>query len=228
MKQRIIIILIAATIPFMSGCGKKWKKTSEAFFDVQLNKPTQDEAFIEITGGTLLVKKFMFEGTRKQGDDVVFEDDFEGEGGAINIALGTMVPVLNYDIPQGTYTEIKSKFEFGPKDANSTMQVDGIYHDNESGLSQSFTVLLNDDFESTITAQNSEGGNEIVIIAENVTGAKINLDMEEWFAVVPEELIKEAVADANKSVLIISKTENEAIYALIANRIGIGDEMMFE
>ncbi len=221
------LVLIMASLLIFTGCGRKWKKTSETLFTLEVLPMTPYIDYLSITGGTLKLEKFVFDGTRKQGSAVYFEDNFPDNQAIIDMATGTTTPPLYYDLPQGTYDNMRIGLHFDKEDSNNSLRLNGVYTNKEAGTKHNFILQIEDKLVSEITAQNLNGDNSIVIIAEEMTNAKIQLDVKEWFALVPSSMLTNAFS-GSKASIVISKTQNSDIYALIAGRIGIGDRVVFE
>jgi len=221
-------ILSIVFVAFFVSCNRKWKKTSETVIDIELIKSSSNVSHIEITEGTILINKFDFKGIRKQGEEVQFEDYFDKNNSEINVQSSTS-PYLIYDIPQGTYTSITTKLRFDKKDSENSIIINGFFINSSKSSKVPFSLVIDDQLESETEGIGPTHSSEINIIAEIETKATISINIIDWFTLVPRSLLAgaERIKINGVSTILISKDKNEEIFALIIDKIGENDQLIF-
>lgn len=109
------------------------------------------------------------------------------------------------------------------------MQLNGLYFDLAGDtVPVQFKLSLMDAFE--VQAINSDGGNEINLVAGRPAKATIVLNPSNWFANITQSELEQATQNIDSDETSISiDIENESnLYNLIINRISEGNEVVFE
>lgn len=176
----------------------------------------------------MVLEELDFDGTRKQGqNDISLVKKFE-TGFNIPFNQNASGTGITFNIPQGTYTEIRISLRV--KDFNNAPSIilNG-YYVNTIGntLPVYFEYENNEHIE--IAAKTSSGNTEIVLIEDKPSNAAIILNPHYWFGPVTQNMLETADTTIINSVpnIIITKDDNEDIYDLIINRIRDGNEVIF-
>ena len=216
MKQLIYILIIL--IP-LSSCNKKWKKTSESDFSLNIVKSKSSVDYINITEGSLYLDVFSLDGVRKKGKDVSFKESFD-EVRVFDVSSSSITPLLTYDIPQGEYTSLSVNLRYDVYDTIGAMIIKGTFKDSND-LDVPFVFQLEDRIDITILATSSTGGN-ITIVEGQKSQPVIQLNIIDWFEQIPQGSLEEADASEEDGVEVIhiNKSDNYLLYSLILDRIG--------
>lgn len=211
-KKNIIFISILFFI--LTGCNKKWKKTADINLGFAITSTNSSVESISIISGTLKLEKFTFSGVREKGASVDFEDNFTEEE-SVDCISSTLSQDILYKIPQGKYTSIDAIISLNSSDS-AIIEIRGQFLDS-IGEYEDFIFNLNDATEIDLSNQDL-----IEIIADQNGNFLIHLDVANWFSSIPDAVMEEAntVSIDGSDVILINKTNNELIYALIVSRIG--------
>ncbi len=223
-KKYFLIFLILILV---GSCGKKWKKPTKVSVQYYINNKTGSNN-IEFTGGFIVLSAFEFEGDRKQADDQYFEKEFP-QGLHINFQQELTVAEMEFDIPQGTYTDIVLAFETYDVNDTSSIYVEGIYtNDNGDKIPVAFDFWDSEYF--SVTARAKEGDNEIIFDHNKPLCAKIELDPVVWFSGISKTILDNAnLININGSQTIyISGKYNTDIYEIVVSQLDKSTEAIFE
>lgn len=209
----------------MGSCNRKWKKTAPAGFSIQLEKSSAGNNFLSFQSGTIYLDKFGIEGDRKQGDNVLFEDEFESSS-QINVSTSVITPALSYDIPQGTYTELRMDIRIRENNGGNSIILNGMY-DNGSVLTP-VLFEFSDKVDIRVFASSS-GGSEITLMEDEQTTATITFGIISWFGTVTTNMLDNASLTDIGGVMtiVINESENNNIYDVVVNRIGLSETVIF-
>lgn len=131
-------ILSVLMISFLlSSCKNEFKETAPIQVSLKLTNPIISNS-ISISGGTARIGSFGITGERKQGDDVSFLNSFSSETTA-DLSSGTINPLINFDLFQGTYTRLDVNLGIKQTGANGSIELLGEYNDGgEEGENKKF------------------------------------------------------------------------------------------
>lgn len=227
MKKLYIFIAVFGIILFLYSCGKKWKEPTDVTFNFKLNA-NSNNGLIKFTSCNLNLSELSFDGERKQGDKTIdFEKKYSGL--QINFSQTLSNTGIIFQIPQGAYTRINVGFSLDTILTEIAMQLNGLYFDLAGDtVPVQFKLSLMDAFE--VQAINSDGGNEINLVAGRPAKATIVLNPSNWFANITQSELEQATQNIDSDETSISiDIENESnLYNLIINRISEGNEVVFE
>jgi hypothetical protein len=215
--MKCIKYIFISSLLIAISCNK-WKKPSDIKFYVDIDKTSTLGGQLNFTGGTFVLEYFDFEGKRKQGDDVYFTKDFTN---GLSIPFNGSQPVseLEFMIPQGEYERIDVGMRTFDDNNTICILVEGTYTYTGGG-SIPFRFEFEDSEQFKIRAENDNGGN-IVLDKDVLSPAKIVLDPDHWFEVVPISYFENAdTFNVNgTNTIVINKNDNDNIYNLVVDRI---------
>lgn len=216
--------LLLGFLVLLAGCERKWKKTASTTFGVEIHK-VQPSPPLTITGGIIRLDKFEFEGKRQQGSDVFFSKE-EDNLNSIDLATSTFLNQMNYDLPQGTYTEIRCKMRFKSTDASQpAVRIEGMY---VNAANQSIPVV----FESfdMVPLEIAQSNTQFVVVEDRSSSPTIHLYANEWFSGITTNQMENAdlVVINSIPVLKIDEQNNSDLYELVFSRIGTIESLEFD
>lgn len=175
-----------------------------------------------------MLNKISFKGERKQGtQEISLYQQFSGNK-PINFSDKAVGVGINFDIPQGTYSQIEITLETGTDIKGNSLQINGTYKDS---LNNTLAVqfIFSAANITTMMATNTSGGNGIVLIADQPATATISINPAYWFASLSKSTMENAEHEKVGGVetIQISNDENEDIYNLIVSRIKDGNGVVF-
>lgn len=218
-----IPILLALVVVACSSCQRKWKKTAPVEFipELVLQNSSPD---LDLQAGILRIDKFEFEGKRQQGNDVYFSDEVAGLT-VLDITTSSFLNALRYDVPQGTYDEIRCRIRFKSSDSNvPSIHIEGNYINSSS---QSFPVIF--EAYDQVPIEINLSGTEAVFVEETDATGRIHFNVNEWFSALTANQLDNADLTSVNSVqtILIDEQNNSDLYEIIFNRIGTTESINF-
>ena len=219
--------LCTALILCMVSCGRKWKKPTEVDFRFEVIKSASNLDYLEFNSGEISIDHFSFEGKRKQGEDVVFENDLADN--YVDVDANTVAQPVQYDIPQGTYTDIKVNIRIkATATSDDAIVLNGTYFgDND----QIVTVIFRfgEDVNIATKAKPKDGGSNIVLVADQFKEVVITIDLTHWFNIISDAMLEGAdYFEIDDSwTILIDEVHNNHLYELIISRLDEGVETTF-
>lgn len=214
--MRIYLLAIITSLLFVS-CNK-WKKPTDVQFKADINKSQTLNGRLSFNSGYLFIESFDYDGDREKGDDVIFNSEFVN-GLQVPFDLNTSLTELQFMIPQGEYKRIDIGIRTFDNGTDPTILLEGVYEYIAGG-----TIPVRFEYEDSkqfgIRAEEDGGGN--IILDKDVSSvAKIVMDPVYWFEVVPESYFESATITnlGGVNTIVINKSENDAIYNIVLNRL---------
>lgn len=219
------LILLMSAVVFFS-CGKKWKQTTEVAFQFKMSS-VPPNPYLSFQSGTIVFNEFYFEGERKQGKGVSFHSA-RPEGWTVDYASGLTTPPVQFDIPQGTYTEIELEIE-NESYSGATIEIHGTY---TNPLSQQIPVVFQyfEDDVFYFRAEADNGQSEIVLIEDQPAEAEVVFNVSFWFSTVTSNMLGQAQTTiiGGQEVILIDDSQNSDIYDLVVSRMEKGNHAIFK
>lgn len=216
------ILVIFVTLAGFS-CQRKWKKTAPVEFKPVLSLQNSSPD-LDLQSGILRIDKFEFEGKRQQGNDVFFSNEVDGLT-ALDITTSSFLNALRYDIPQGTYDEIRCRIRVkSPESSLPSVHIEGNY---VNASSQSFPVIF--EAYDQVPIEISLTGYEVVFIEETDATGRIQFGVNEWFSALTANQLDSADLTMVNSVqtILIDEQNNIDLYEIIFSRIGTTESIYF-
>ncbi len=219
MKKLLFLLVIALTT--LSACRRnQLKKPTDVSFRMDINRAQSQQGHLIFNSGFIIINDFSIEGTRKEGDPISFSRSFTN-GLNINFNSNNTVEALDFDIPQGDYTEIEIELTTRYNNGNPNVEVKGTYT-NTMGTSYPLIYQFKDDDNIALEAEAEGGASSIILDSKVPTSSLMLLDPVFWFATVSNNLFDSASlvnVDGVPTILVNSNT-NEDIYDIVVDRMG--------
>lgn len=204
-------------ISLLFSCNK-WKKPTDVNFYAKTNNKSALNAQLNITDIVFELESFSFEGEREKGDDVYFDRQYEGNE-KINFSNLSEIEFMNFEIPQGDYKRVDLEFDLD-SDEEQSIKIQGTYTYNNN-QSIPFLYIFDDDDKFRIRAEDDAGNNTILLNTDVPTNAKVLVDADYIFSILSSSQLENASTQFINGVatIVVSDSENEAIYDLIVDRV---------
>lgn len=225
MKTKLLFLIVVVALV---GCKKNQLKTpTDVSFKMDINRNTSNDGKLVFHGGTILLAAFDVEGKRQEGDPISFSRSFP-QGLLINFDPNNGVPAIQYDIPQGVYTELTISFETFDDNGDNTIVVNGTYTNTlGTDIPVRFEFLSSEYFE--ITGEDGANSGLIVLDKDTPANAHIKLDPIYWFDILTTNQMENAdlVNFGGTPTILINESDNDNLYDLLADRIDESTEAVF-
>lgn len=226
MRLKLFLFLFVGVA--LIGCKKnQLKKPTDVSFKLTINKDLSSNGKLVFTSGTFWLSEFDVAGTRQEGDPIAFSKSFPG-GLAINFSSNA-ISELDFDIPQGVYTNLEVEFDALESSGGISLVVNGTYVNNSmTNIPVRFEFMSAETF--AIEGEDYAGSSTIVLDKDVPLSALIELDPIYWFDIVPANMLENAtLTDVEGTMtLLINENVNEDIYDLLADRVDESAEAVFQ
>jgi len=201
----------------LSSCKNEFKETAPIQVSMKLINPIISNS-ISISGGSAHIGSFGITGDRKQGDGVSFLNSFASETVA-DLSSGTINPLINFDLFQGTYTRLDVKMGMNATSSNGIIELLGEFTEEDEEDEYSKIVFRYD--SEIILSWNLAISEEINIVADQNSEVFIELDANYLFSGIPQSLWHNCSSeDINgENIIFITSQKNTAIYSILIGRI---------
>jgi hypothetical protein len=191
----------------------------EFLYDAEsINLKRESNTKIEFTEGRIVLKSIEFHGEREEGGPVDFSSDFNQVEG--NLMTGNTNPNVNFDIPQGVYTNIELFVEIDTIKSQPALLIAGDLTDsnllsyiNTSTVKFRYQLQHNEIFE--LYAKPADTSGNIIIKENNPPKVQILIDPAYIFQDIMNEF-NEAEISASSYYddprININREENTYIY----------------
>jgi hypothetical protein len=165
------------------------------------------------------------------GSIVIREVVFDGQNGTnsvsrtkeqiatIDYATGVVTPEVLITIPAGTYTGVNLGIELQDVNSTPTVVIEGTYTNSDDvELPIRFEFNSGEVFEANASTVEIEAGTDLI--------GKITFDALSWFSTVSADQLDNA--NLTDGVIIISETKNASIFDIVADRLDIETQAVFE
>ncbi len=221
-KFYIKLLVLVITLAGFS-CKKKkeaqWKLPTAVTFKIDINRSPCLGGNLAFYGGNILLDNFSFDGKRDQGDDVHFDKN----SGTINASFdpNAAIPEWNFDIPQGSYSQIKISYKTAGSQNDKQIVVLGTYKNTTDGNTYPVRFEFQAPQTFVIFAKNSSGNSKIVLDKDVVSSVKIIMDPVYWFQTITNTMMDNASLTNMNGIptILINKNTNNNINAAMQNRV---------
>lgn len=228
----IFVLIMASTL---SCCKKKqeeqWKEPTDVRFKFDINRTPMMGGNLIFTGGSFEMGEFTFDGDKQsgQGDDYYFHSTYPG-GNNITFSPTSPVPFLDFDIPQGTFTTIRIEFESEGASGDDHIVVIGEYTHSVTSVVTPVRLELEEIELYSVVATGPGGGSQVTLNSNASYTPIIRLDPVHWFQTVPVGDMDNATTYLVSGIptIVISDSQNEDIFDLVADRVDEATEVEFD
>lgn len=221
-KTMVMAALVVAGFSFTS-CEKddentngkitlKVSTTSSSTVNLKSTAAANDLVF---TSGTITIREIVFDG--EVGTTSVSRT--KEQIATINYATGVVTPEVVIEVPSGNYTGVNLGIELQDVNTVPSVVIEGTYT-NSSGVAIPIRFEFNSGevFEANAASVTIEPGADLI--------GKITFDAVSWFSVVTAEHLDNATLTDGK--IIISETKNADIFGLVADKLDVDTQAVFE
>ena len=226
MKNLSYTLILSFASLLLVGCKKsELKKPTEVLFTVDINKEPTMNGKLSFTDGQIVVRSLTFDGIRIKGDDVYFEEEFEG--GLITYLYNTNSQLI-FEVPQGSYTSIRIDFE-AEQSGSEKIRINGSYKNSNGDVLPITVEVERIEFYDKI-AKNAQGDTNIDLVAGNPTTAIIQLNPAFWFSTISSSQLDNAslTTIGGIATILINPDTNEDLYDSIEDKINSNIEITFD
>lgn len=216
-------MLIAVT-----ACKKQQlKQPTDVSFSVDINRNASNNGNLIFESGYILLSSFDVEGERQEGDPIAFSRSFSN-GLLVNFDATGVIGDLNFDIPQGVYTELRVRFATFDDNGDATITVNGSFTNSQgTDVPIRFEFMSSETFE--ISGEDDVNSGVVVLDADMPSSAIIRLDPIYWFDILTTNQLENAnLVDVNGvQTILINESNNDNLYDLLADRVDESTEAVF-
>lgn len=215
----ILIIVIGVSFSCKKKKDDQWKIPTSVRFKMDINRTPCLGGNLVFTGGNLVLEYFTFDGKRNQGGEVYFMKNYE----ALNVPFdaNNTVSEWNFDIPQGSYTQIKISYRTYGKPGDKQIVVLGTYKNTVSNITYPVRFEIDANGVYNVIAKTSAGSTQIVLEKDVEAIATMRMDPVYWFEEVTTAMMDGAdltVIDGKQTILI-NKSTNPTFHSAIKGRV---------
>lgn len=233
MKNLILLVTIIGSIAFFTSCSKddaigsgnatlsitagiaNSSSSKQATSKTTSSRLNQN---LNFTSGYIWVIEVEFDGTLDNGSLV---SRTVGRSSKIDFATGIATPSLDdITIPVGTYNYVNLGVELRDEDSQPSIVMEGTYtHTDSSIIPIRFEFNSGEVFEAETSQQVAVNKSQTVL-------SKIVFDPQVWFSVISTDALDNAVL--TDGTIIVSQTKNASIFDLVADRLDVSTESVFQ
>lgn len=230
MKRKHLTPLMLGMLALFSACESE-TVTPEAQVGLefetvktstQMGARMASASSLAFTSGAITLSEVKFEAKNDDDADSVEVDFKLNQDVVVDFATGESNPDLSTLVIQpGTYEKIEVELELQDEGSAPAIVLNGTFTDAQ-GQSHPIRFEFNSDEKFEVKREGT------VVFAEGqLAMAQVVFDPAAWFAGVSADALTEATKDA-AGVIVISETQNEAIYDLVAEGLDLAKELKIQ
>jgi hypothetical protein len=192
----------------------------------------QEAGLLKVTGGRFMITEVGFDGYRENGENYFFSRQFP-DSLPVTFSKSGAERIITFEMPQGVYSRIEIKMDVpSGKESNATgeavdrsslkggVEVWGTYS-NARKETIPFLFVYSSMDSYKFTAKDSRGQEEVVVKDKAHYKARLQFNPLKWMELINPRMLQSAKTSLLDGVptIIISRTQNDHIYNLLANRI---------
>jgi hypothetical protein len=211
----------------LTSCQKaELKKPVNVNFSFKMVQEKSGEG-LQMQSGAINLKSFDVIGDRVEGDGIYFERLFE-EGLNSDLNGSNEIKDLGFDLPQGDYQDLEIEFESFAKNSDPSIYLEGKYRDDSGIVDVNFEIT--EELMFSVRGYNESADQMILLDKDNPRKVNIEFEIDDWFSLVDEAIWANAeVTQQNgPDLLLISETNNIAIYTLVIDRMTEDNKAIFK
>ena len=241
LKSRLLGLFVLLLLLSCSKDELVQPVTVELLMEMEPAQKGQESSDIDVNGGRFLLSEIGFDGYRESGENYFFTKSFP-DSLKISFSKEQAAHVLNFQMPQGVYNRIDIKIEVpaGKEAAAAGDLIDrsklkgGIelwgHWVNVHGVKIPFLFIYTAVDELKITAKSASGSQQVVVKNKSKYQARLRFNPQQWMELINTRMLQSAklsVVNGSPTV-VISKSQNEQVYNLLANRIEQSSYLLIE
>ncbi len=170
---------------------------------------------LEFTSGSITIREVVFDGD----NGTVSISRTREQIAIIDYATGTITPEVVVTVPAGTYTSVNLGIELQDENSTPSVVIEGTYtNSNDEIIPIRFEFNSGEVFEA-------DAASVVLVEGTDVVG-KITFDALSWFSTVSAAQLDNATLTAG--TIIISETINSNIFDIVADKLDVDTEAVFE
>ena len=213
----------------------------ELLLEMKNSEGGQGSNGFDVGGAQFIINEVGFEGYRESGENYFFTKSFP-EAQKVSFTKTGGGRVLAFDMPQGVYNrmDIKMQVPAGKEPVQLGEIIDrtklqggieiwGTYT-NAHGVALPFLFVYTALDQMQYTAQSAAGKQQLTIKEKSRYQAKLKFDPQHWMQLINPRMLQSAKLSTISGVptVVISKTQNEQVYKLLASRIKESAHLLVE
>lgn len=214
--SKLAFLTVAVVAFLFPSCGKKWKEPVTTLFSFRLEEVPENSQLL-FYQSSLTLEKLEIEGNRKQGEEHIFLERTTAAG-LYYFSLTSESSTISMDIPQGTYSEIKTRV-FLNSDSDGSIQLNGAYINT---LGDTTPIIFTYDPETVLELRASASGqSSINLVEDNIYHGRIFFNVAYLFDAVPNQDLEDAYLTMvnNIPTIEIDEDNNSDIYDILSQRM---------
>lgn len=174
---------------------------------------------LNFTTGYVWVIEIVFDGTLETNASISRTIERSSK---IDFATGIATPSLDdITIPAGTYTFVNLGIELRDEDTQPAIIMEGTYTRSDDS-----TSLIRFEFNSGEVFE-AETSQQVTVNEDETVISRIVFDPIVWFSVVSTDALDNASVNG-EGIIVISETSNAPIFDLVADRLDLSTQSVFE
>ena len=168
-----------------------------------------------LNSGSITFREIVFDG--QNGSNSVSRT--KEQIATIDYATGVVSPTVEITVPAGSYTGVNLGIELQDVNSTPTVVIEGTYTNSDDvELPIRFEFNSGEVFEANAASVEIEAGADLI--------GKITFDALSWFSTISANQLDNA--DLTDGVIIISETKNASIFDIVADRLDVETQAVFE
>ncbi|MBN4085164.1 hypothetical protein JYT89_02345 [Flavobacteriaceae bacterium AH-315-B10] len=223
MKNLFKLSLLALFVTVLASCSSDDNDSSDVNVRLAVNTTSSSTATqsrlapndLVFTSGTITIREVVFDGDNGS----VSVSRTHEQIADIDYATGIITPAVVVSVPEGTYTSVNLGIELQDENSSPSVVIEGTYtHTNGDVIPIRFEFNSGEVFEANAASV-------ILVEGTDVVG-KITFDAISWFSTVTATQLDNATL--TEGVIIISGTNNATIFDIVADKLDVDTEAVFE
>lgn len=168
-----------------------------------------------LNSGSITFREIVFDG--QNGSNSVSRT--KEQIATIDYATGVVSPTVEITVPTGSYIGVNLGIELQDVNSTPTVVIEGTYTNSDDvELPIRFEFNSGEVFEANAASVEIEAGADLI--------GKITFDALSWFSTISANQLDNA--NLTDGVIIISETKNASIFDIVADRLDVETQAVFE
>ncbi|MFD0992402.1 hypothetical protein [Tenacibaculum geojense] len=181
----------------------------------QLRSSIQNQ--LNFSSGYITIREVVFDGENQSTNQSISRS--HEQIASVNYQTGAISPELIVTVPGGLYSNVNLGIELQDDTSNPSVVIEGSYtNSNNEELPIRFEFNSGEVFEANAQTVMINNNADIV--------GKITFDAISWFSTVTAEQLDSAIL--TNGVIVISSTSNTEIFSIVADKLDVDTEAVFE
>ena len=226
-KKTMLSILIAGFMISVTSCNKNEIVTPGlAQFRLGANTTSTNTVTqtgrvnatndLQFTSGIITFREVVFDGELESGNSVSITHE---QIAIIDYATGVITPEIIIVVTAGTYRSVNLGIELQDDGSDPSMVLEGTYTNSND-------VVIPIRFEFNSVEVFEANAQVVTLSTDTDVGGNITGDALDWFSEVTASEL-DAASQFNGTI-VISETSNPDIFDIVADRLDVGTEAVFE